>query len=113
MHLLVIVLNREDCLDDVLEAFVEVGVTGATIVDSVGMGKTLAYHIPIFAGLRKSIKTSDYNKMIFSVVQNDETLKQLVALIDEVVDFKVPGTGLLFVVPLTLVKGISREELSW
>ena len=113
MHLLVIVLNREDCLDDVLEAFVEVGVTGATIVDSVGMGKTLAYHIPIFAGLRKSIKTSDYNKMIFSVVQNDETLKQLVALIDEIVDFKVPGTGLLFVVPLTLVKGISREELSW
>ena len=113
MHLLVIVLNKEEYLDDILEAFIETGITGATIVDSVGMGKTLAYHIPIFAGLRKSIKTSDYNKMIFSVVQNDETLKQVIALIDEVLDFSVPGTGLLFVVPLTLVKGIHKEELSW
>ena len=113
MHLLVLVLNKEEFLDEVLEAFVEVGITGATIVDSVGMGQTLAYHIPIFAGLRKSIKTSDYNKMIFSVVQNDKVLNEIVTLIEEIIDFNVPGTGLLFVLPISLIKGLRLEELSW
>ena len=64
MHLLIIVLNKEEYLDDVLEAFIETGITGATIVDSVGMGKTLAYHIPIFAGLRKSIKIKRNSNII-------------------------------------------------
>ncbi|MEW5801789.1 MAG: P-II family nitrogen regulator [bacterium] len=113
MHLLVVVLNKEEFLDEVLEAFVEAGITGATIVDSVGMGRTLAYRIPIFAGLRKSIKTSDYNKMIFSVVQSDEALHEVMDLLDEIIDFDVPGSGLLFVVPITFIKGIRLEELTW
>ncbi|MCL6584814.1 MAG: hypothetical protein K6U11_14435 [bacterium] len=113
MHLLVLVLNKEELLDEVLEAFVEAGVTGATIVDSVGMGKTLAYRIPIFAALRKSIKTSDYNKVIFSVIQNDQVLKDVIALLEGIIDFDQPGTGLLFVVPVSLVKGIQFEELAW
>ncbi len=113
MHLLVLILNKEEFLDEVLEAFVEAGITGATIVDSVGMGRTLAYRIPIFAGLRESIKTTDYNKMIFSVVQSDEVLKQVIDLLEEIIDFDVPGTGLLFTVPITFIKGIRLEELTW
>jgi len=113
MHLLVLILNREEFLDEVLEAFVEAGITGATIVDSVGMGRTLAYRIPLFAGLRKSIKTSDYNKMIFSVVQSDKVLKQVIDLLEEIIDFDVPGTGLLFTVPITFIKGICLGELTW
>ena len=113
MHLLIIVLNKEFFLDEVLEAFVEVGITGATIVDSAGMGQTLAYQIPIFAGLRKSIKTSEYSKMIFSVVENDKTLEEAINLIEKIVDFNTPGNGILFAVPITLTRGIGHDELTW
>jgi len=113
MNLLVLVLNKEEHLDEILEVFVEVGITGATILDSVGMGHKLAYDIPIFAGLRKSIKTSDYNKTIFSVVQDDETLEEAIKLIGEIIDFEEPGTCLLFVVPLLMVKGLKSNELVW
>ena len=113
MKLLVLVLNKEELLDDILEAFVEVGITGATILDSVGMGHKLAYEIPIFAGLRKSIKTSDYSKTIFSVVQDDETLEEAVKIIGEIIDFNETGTGLLFTVPLLMVKGLKSNELVW
>ncbi|MGA1864392.1 MAG: P-II family nitrogen regulator [bacterium] len=113
MKLLVIVLNKEEYLNDILEAFVEVGITGATIVDSVGMGHKLAYEIPIFAGLRKSIKTSDYNKTIFSVVQDDEILEEAIKLIDEIIDCNEQGSCLLFVVPLLMVKGLKDNELTW
>jgi nitrogen regulatory protein PII len=113
MKLLVLVLNKEEYLDDILEIFVEVGITGATILDSVGMGQKLAYEIPIFAGLRKSLKTSDYNKTIFSVVQHDETLEEAIKLIGEIIDFNEQGSCLLFVVPLLMVKGLKDKELIW
>ena len=113
MKLLVLVLNKEEYLDDILEAFVEVGITGATILDSVGMGHKLAYEVPIFAGLRKSIKTSDYNKTIFSVVQEDDILEEAVKLIGQIINLDDPGTCLLFVVPLLMVKGLKENELIW
>jgi nitrogen regulatory protein P-II 1 len=43
MKLLVFVLNNEEYLEKVLEAYVEAGVAGATILDSEGMGRFLAY----------------------------------------------------------------------
>lgn len=113
MKLLVLVLNKEEYLDEILEAFVEVGITGATIVDSTGMGRKLAYDIPIFAGLQKSIKPSDYSKTIFAVVQDDETLEEAIKLIEEIIDINEPGSCLLFVVPLLLVKGLKQNELIW
>ena len=41
MKLLVFVLNREELLEQVLEAYVEAGISGATILDSEGMGRFL------------------------------------------------------------------------
>ncbi|MFX1558172.1 MAG: P-II family nitrogen regulator [Promethearchaeota archaeon] len=111
MHLLVIVLNSEELLDEVLEIFVEVGITGATILDSEGMGKTLAYQMQIFAGLKKSMKISNYNKTIFSIVQDDKILEEAIFLFEKNIDFDTPGTGILFVIPVTFAKGISQEEL--
>lgn len=37
----ILVLNKTEKLNDILEKFVEIGVTGATIIDSQGMGSSL------------------------------------------------------------------------
>ena len=39
--LMVFVLNREEYLDEILSGFVELGIGGATIIDSMGMGRIL------------------------------------------------------------------------
>ena len=113
MYLLIAVINDEELLDELITGWLDIGITGATVVETTDFLQLISHHIPIFAGLRKSIKTSDYNKMIFSVVQNDQALEHVISLIDEIVDFDVPGTGLLFVVPITLVRGMRLEELAW
>ena len=38
MHILFLVLNKTEYLDDILSAFVKIGIKGATIIDSQGMG---------------------------------------------------------------------------
>ena len=50
MKLVITFLNHPEDLDDVLAGFLEIGVTGATVIDSVGMGQILSHDVPIFAG---------------------------------------------------------------
>lgn len=114
MNLLVLVLNKEEFLEDVLTAFLEADVSGATIIDSVGMGRVLAYDVPIFAGLRKTLeghRSAPYNKTIFAVVPDEVQLHKAINLVEKILDLDVPGTGLLFVVPLTIVKGLATSSL--
>ena len=41
MHVIFLVLNKIECLDDVLAKLKKAGVTGGTIIDSTGMVKKL------------------------------------------------------------------------
>ncbi len=108
MKLLFIVLNKEEYLEPVLELFVESGVRGATVLDSVGMGRILAHDIPIFAGLRNLMPESrPFNKTIFTVIE-DEKILPLISAIEEVMgSLDEPGTGLAFTVPVDFVRGLA------
>ena len=104
---------KEDFLDEVLEAFLELDIRGATVLDSVGMGRILAYEIPIFAGLRSIIPGNrPYNKTIFTII-DEEKLEPLVHTIEQICgDFSTPGTGVMFTTPVTFVKGLAQGPLS-
>ena len=52
MQLLIAVVNQDEKLDDILSGFLELGITGATVIRSEGMGRVLSHDIPIFAGLQ-------------------------------------------------------------
>lgn len=110
MQLLVAVINQEEKLEEVLAGFLEIGVTGATVVNSEGMGRLLANEMPIFAGIEAlARRTRPRNQMVFSVLA-EEKVDRAMALLQEVVgDFDVPATGIAFTVPLTRVLGLKAE----
>jgi nitrogen regulatory protein PII len=109
MKLVVIVLNRTEHREDLLTAFLETGISGATVIDSVGMGRILSHDVPIFSGLRSAFPgTSPVNKTIF-VVTEDGTVEDILTVIDDVCgSLDEPGTGLVFVLPVDAVRGIGR-----
>ena len=75
MWLLVYILNGDRYLTEVLEELLEIGVTGASILDSVGMLHFLSQEIPIFAGFRSILKgTKPYNKIVISVIGDEQLL---------------------------------------
>ena len=108
MKLVVFVLNQDDLLDEVLEAFVEAEIPGATILDSEGIGRFLTYEVPLLADFREFMQgNTPYNRTIFSVVDSDEKIKTLERLIQNICgDLSQPGTGILFTIPLDYVKGL-------
>lgn len=84
MKLTVIFLNRIEYLDDLLSAFLEIGVSGATILDSVGMGHIISQNIPIFAGLRDAFAgSSPINKLIL-VLSDDEMIERIATVLEDI-----------------------------
>ncbi len=110
MKLLVLILNKVEKLEEVLEGFLEVGVTGATIIDSIGMGHVISEEVPIFAGLRFMFAgAKPHNKMIFSVITDDKEDPVITVLKKILGDLGQTGTGIVFTIPLDRVEGLKPE----
>jgi nitrogen regulatory protein PII len=110
MQLLVAVVNHEEFVDDVLAGFVELGITGATILESRGMGRVLSREAPIFAGVRSLASQSRAeNRTVLCVVEDDKA-DAAIAMVQEVCgDLSRPGAGIVFTVPNGRVVGLSPE----
>ena len=111
MNLFVFILNYPDKLEEILEGFLEIGITGSTILDSLGMGHILATEVPIFAGFRSLLSgASSYNKTILSVIKEPEKIQAVYDMIEDVCGpLGKPGVGIAFTIPIDEVRGLMPE----
>ncbi len=110
MKVFFLILNKEEFLEEILEIFLELNITGATILDSVGMGYILSKDIPIFAGFRTLFQdTQPTNKTIMTIISEDlietaiNAIEQVLGPLDE------PGNGLAFTIPVDTVYGLKKS----
>ena len=110
MKLAVLVLNKEEYIENLLEGYIEIGITGSTIIDSIGMGHILSSEVPIFAGLRFMFAGSrSYNKTILSVIK-DNKVTQLKKLVKKILGpLDKSGNGILFLINIDEVIGLKPE----
>jgi len=113
LKLLIIILNEDEYIDELLEALVELDIRGATVIDSVGMGKIISQNVPIFGGLRSLMEGSKpYNKTILTLVR-EEKVEEIVREYENICgSLNSPGTGVLFTLPVDFAKGLREESLS-
>lgn len=112
MRLLFFVLNKTDKLDAVLTEFARNNISGATVLESVGMARVLSNNcseedIPLLASLRTFLNPErERNNVIFAVIQDDQ-LACVVNSIESVVgDLSAKDTGIVFSLPIDFVKGV-------
>ena len=112
MELLIIIINREEYFETILSVLVELGISGATIFDSQGMGHFLAYEIPLFAGLRQLMgERKTANKTIMTLIEKKETFAELRRILaEEHIDFTEPGVGVIFTLSVNNVIKTTAEE---
>ncbi|MFO8191382.1 MAG: hypothetical protein R6U08_01190 [Bacillota bacterium] len=114
MYLILFVLNKEEYLNKIMEKFLAIGISGATILTSKGMGRTFLDNTeyPIVGGLRKLIyhQSRPNNLTIFSLVEDSEKAAEAAAVVEEIVgDLKEPGRGIFTSIPVGTVKGFPKE----
>ena len=114
MHLLVEVLEQTEHLPALLEEFVRIGVTGTTVLDSIGMGRILLESDkdePAIAVIKDALaKGKPSNRTIFAVIANEETLQRAIDVVRSVCgNLNEPGKGILFTLPLNFVEGLKEQ----
>lgn len=103
MYLLFAVIENEDILDDLITGWMDLGVSGATVIETTGALQLITQHIPIFAGLRSLTSGGGrHNKTIFTAIHTDELLDTAVSFLENLCQkTEKPHQGVYFVTPLT------------
>lgn len=110
MFVLFIVLNEPEYLPEVLFKMKQLGIRGATVIDSMGataISKDI-YSIPVIGGFMKSLDgDTHYNKTVFSVIEREDQVNLVMNHIEKVLggDMKKPNKGIMFVLPVTHMRG--------
>jgi nitrogen regulatory protein P-II 1 len=108
MKLLFVVLNTPDKLEEVLEGLIEAGVSGATVVESEGMGHIIE-GVPLFAGMRHIFQgAKPGNKTLFSAIRDEqaEETRQILKKVLHCEEEK--GKGVAFLLPVEWVIGMGN-----
>jgi hypothetical protein len=110
MFMVMLVLDDTSRLDEVLDAWAALGVSGVTIAESTGIhrrraGQRQVYARYGFSGLGNGSERGNYT--LFTIVPDEATAQRCLAAVERVVgDLNGPHTGVLAAWPLALVKGV-------
>ncbi|MCZ7570300.1 MAG: hypothetical protein M5U01_17180 [Ardenticatenaceae bacterium] len=114
LRFILFVLNNPSRLTDLLAAWADAGVNGATVLESTGLARSLGYlqeDAPLFpsvASLTQAHKT--HQRVIFAVVDERVDADDLLARTEAVVgDLESPHTGIFAVMPVIMVKGLRKH----
>ncbi|MGE3063260.1 MAG: hypothetical protein AB7T10_06455 [bacterium] len=111
MYLLIVILNDEKHFEDLLQAYVEVGISDATVLETQSINNMVGSQVPIFAGLKYSLGDSKpYSKMVFSIVSDKQQVEYFVKILEDIgIDVNEPGTIKIMTIKLDDVYGKSKE----
>ena len=109
MKLLVLILNKTEALEELLETFVDNGIKGATIISYTGMAHAIGdYHDGAFLGtLRKYFHPERQENKTILIALKEEQIKTVLTVIKDVIgDLARPDTGVLFTMPIDFEEGM-------
>ena len=113
MKLMVIILNKTEVLDYLLEGLSASGIGGATIIESSGMAMTLSKLDSSFlsASIRSLFNGNEEdNRTILSVIDDDQLDTVRKVVYSTVGDLSQPNTGILFTVPIDFAEGTRKQR---
>jgi len=117
MYLILFVLNDPDKLEDLLIAWEEKGVQGATVLFSTGLGRIRELDgwrddMPLMPSLRDFYELPEnMNRTIFTIVKDETQVDAIVTATKKVVgDLDESKTGLLLVLPVARAYGVNKRK---
>ncbi len=110
MYVLVAVISKSEMAGPVVKRLKELGIKGATILDSMGSGRFVEReNTRLLIGGLRHLDGGDitHNKTVFCIVESREQTLKAADEIERLLggDMTVPGTGIVFSLPVDMVRG--------
>lgn len=107
MYMIMLVLDDPARLDEILEAWAQIGVSGATIIESTGMHRRTRRHIPMRYSFEDTSLQERGNYTLFVMVPGEDLVQASLQAVESIVgDLDGPNTGVFSAWPLAVVKGV-------
>lgn len=109
MQVLFLVLNKVECLEELLVSLAESGIHGGTVIESTGMARVLgdAEDMNVLGTLRALLDPQRKESKTLFFVLPEEQVDVVRRIVNEVTGgLNKPDTGILFGTPVTFIEGI-------
>ncbi len=112
MKLMVIILNKVDSLEYLLEGLSAVGICGATVIESSGMAGILSKVNSSFinSSLKSFFSDGEDNRTILSVIKNSQLDIARRVIYNTIGDLSLPNTGIMFTLPIDFAEGLTKAD---
>lgn len=114
MYMIMYVSKDVEQAAEMLDVWVQAGVTGVTILESAGLQQAVSGGIRSDVGIVFSLKNllraqEIHHRTLFTAIKNEDTLIRVIeASTRQVGDWSRPDVGVLFVWPLTQAFGLDK-----
>jgi len=113
MYMVMFILDDPSKLHEVLNAWDEIGISGATILDSTGRNrvrKAQQVGTPFMAGINRLLANNlENHHTLITIVPTNELVQLCLQAVEAIVgDLDQPNTGVLAAWPLHFVKGVNN-----
>jgi nitrogen regulatory protein P-II 1 len=107
MYMVFFVLNNNSFLEEVLNAWRDLGFAGATIMETAGQHRCQQKHIPMRFTFGESPSNEVCNTTLFLIVENKKQVNLCLEAVESVVgDLDKPNTGVFSAWPISITKGV-------
>jgi hypothetical protein len=115
MYMVLFVLDDPALLNDVLDAWEEIGVSGVTIIESTGINRLRRARqvgTAFMAGINRLMSgDQEMHYTLLTIVRSEAIVEQCLKAAETIVgDLREPNTGVLATWPLTFVKGVPQNS---
>lgn len=113
MQVVTLVLNKTECLEELLEKLLSGGIRGCTVLSSTGMMRVIDQSgddLPMFGAFRQLFDPERRSSKTLLMVLNDAEVPTVRRIINEVTGgLNHPDTGILFATPALFVEGMEAN----
>ncbi|MDZ4829453.1 MAG: hypothetical protein SGJ09_04545 [Phycisphaerae bacterium] len=107
-RLLILIARNDEAFDPLVTGLLDVGITGATVIESRGLGAIVREDMPIFAGLAALLPQTTGSKLIVAITSAD----RIAALGRYLAEMRADLRPIGAVLPLASVLGLHPLELT-
>ncbi len=112
-YLLIVILDDLKVLPDLLQAWREAGVPGATILHSVGAYRAHTWMERVGLGALERLFEAEeiHRRTLLTAIEDEALLERAIAEAERVVrGFERPNSGILLVLPVVEARGLRKER---
>jgi hypothetical protein len=111
MFMIMLVLDNPDLLDEVLKAWENIGIRGATILESTGIQRLRRKNIHMRYLFQTPHLIEEGHLTLFVIVEGEQMIKDCLKATEQIVtDLDAPNTGVFAAWPLAYVRGVPLQE---